>query len=124
MKTRQQMDKMAKKLFKNNYITKVDLEKFLAEEQAFEKLYNYNLERIEKNLEIELKHLDSYKKYLEHSKNFLYKLKNLSKNKKSIILNDSINLILKDIDMITQQILQNFNKYISVEIKKKIESRY
>ncbi|MGL4867875.1 MAG: hypothetical protein ACRC4S_04345 [Cetobacterium sp.] len=117
-------NEVAKKLFKNNVITKIELQNFLAEEEAFEKLYNYNLDRINKKQDIELKHLEVYKKQIESYKFFLNKLNLLSDKKKDILLVKLTNDIIANIDSISEQIIQNFDKYISVKTKKELEGRY
>lgn len=115
---------IAKKLFKNDYITKIELEKFLAEERAFEAIHNYNLEKIQKQEEIELKYLEVYKNQIEFYKNFLFKLSLLNKDKKDFLLKESTEKILQNIDLITNQIIKKFDKYISTTIKKQIGGRY
>lgn len=113
-------ENIAKKLFKNDYITKIELENFLAEERAFEAIHNYNLEKIQKQEEIELKYLEVYKKQVEFYKNFLFKLSLLNKDKKDLLLKESTEKILQNIDVITNQIIKKFDKYISTTIKKQI----
>ncbi|MGL6098977.1 MAG: hypothetical protein ACRCZ9_00020 [Fusobacteriaceae bacterium] len=117
-------DEVAKKLFKNNVITKIELQNFLAEEEAFQKLYNYNLDRINKKQDIELKHLEVYKKQIESYKLLLSKLNLLSDKKKDILLMKLTDDIIANIDSISEQIIQKFDKYISVKTKKELEGRY
>lgn len=123
MKMGNDISEIAKELFRRNCITKVELEKFLAEEQAFEKLYNYNLDKIKKREEIELKRLTIYRNQIQIYSNIVAKLAKMSQVKKDIFLSNSTDQLLKQIDNITENILESFGSFLPTEIKNKIESR-
>ncbi|MGL5125495.1 MAG: hypothetical protein ACRC0Y_08155 [Fusobacteriaceae bacterium] len=118
------VSEIAKKLFENSYITKVELQKFLAEEEASLKLFHYNLDKIQKEEELQLRKLQIYKRQIESSQDILDKLSSLNEKKKDVLLMEITDEIIQNINLITKEITQNYSQYLSVKIKKEIEGGY
>lgn len=112
---------IAKNLFKDNLITKVELEKLKAEEKAYEEYYNYTMETLERKKEIDKEYLKLYKKKIEICKEFLERVNSVSEAKRKLLIETNKNQILEYIDEITEEFLQKYGNTLSEKIKKEIQ---
>lgn len=121
-----EITKFSNELFKNNLITKVELEKFKAEEKALKQLFDYDLNEIKKRQEISILHLNNLKNQIIFSKQLINKVKKISLND-SDSLNIKRNILIENLMFLlndsTENLILNFSDILPIEYKNELNKQ-